>query len=124
MSVLSEQNEPHYWQFATKGIWDNPNSDRFKFEAVMGEPRVYGDLMKRDDTGRLVLVCAGTTADIKHYGIVLQQDMLIPFWTDDADDYGNLDPLVYHGRVEFDAKQGYWTAVINEEEIRNLSETK
>ena len=90
----------------------------------MGEPRIYADLMKTTHEGHLALLCLGTRGDLRHYGWVLQEGMHVPFWADDADADGNYDPLVFDGTVHFEAQLGYWTAAINEREIRNLSEKR
>jgi hypothetical protein len=97
---------------------------RKSLEQLMGKPRVYADMHKTDGSRRLVLVCRGTHEDLQHYKITLQEGLALDFWTDDADDAGNADPLLFEGVVHYDHAKEHWVAAIDWNNIRNASEDK
>lgn len=88
----------------------------------MSEPRIYADFIKTDDGGRLILICHGTARDLERHGVVLEEDLALTFYTDDADDFGNPDDLLVDGVVEYDKEAGWWVAVIDEATFRHASE--
>jgi hypothetical protein len=83
---------------------------------------IYADFMKMDDEGRLILVCRGTFNDLAKHNISLANGGKFTFYSDDADNEGNQDDLVVEGEVEYDEKNKRWTAKINLDEIKNISQ--
>jgi hypothetical protein len=97
---------------------------RTRLEALMGEPRIYADPMKEFEKGCLSLVCQGTFNDLARYSLELNEGMRIKFWTDDADDKGNRDPLLFEGTVHFDVDQDCWVAELDSRGYWHLSDTQ
>ncbi len=83
---------------------------------------IYADFMKSDDQNRLVLTCFGTHRDLEKQNIVLSEGLELVFYNDDADDDGNPDDLVVSGVVEYDKEKERWTADIDWDEIKNISQ--
>ncbi len=83
---------------------------------------IYADFMKSDFENRLVLVCRGTFDDLAEYNIAFEEGMKLTFYSDDADNEGNRDDLVFEGKVEYDKQNERWTARINWDEIKNISQ--
>jgi hypothetical protein len=84
--------------------------------------QIYADFMKMDDNGRLVLVCRGTFKDLEENNIELDEGMKLTFYNEDEDNNGNRDDLVVKGIIEYDKEKERWTAKINWDEIRNISQ--
>ncbi len=87
-------------------------------------PKIYADLMRTDDQGRVILDTQGTINDLKKYNLKLSEGLMINFYSDDSDDKGNFDPLIFMGKVEYNSKIGKWTAVIDKDTIKHESENK
>ena len=106
--------EPLYMEepaFLTEG--------RKRREALLGEPRIFADLMKGGG-GHYILTCMGTRWDLRHYGMILKEGMFVRFFEDDEED----DPLLFEGHVHFDAENKYWVALLDPDNIRHFSDDK
>ncbi|MGI8425037.1 MAG: hypothetical protein ACR2FO_00170 [Actinomycetota bacterium] len=79
----------------------------------MNNPRVFHDLMKTDNSGRLVLNLIGTRDDLKRQGIELREGLCLTFYSPDEDYAGERDDLVVEGVVRQDAASGEWVAEID-----------
>lgn len=84
--------------------------------------RVYVDFLKVDDEGRLILTCVGTLRDLERHGIELRNGMTLTFYSDDADDEGKPDDLIAEGSVQYDEGAGRWTALIDWQAIKHVSD--
>jgi hypothetical protein len=69
----------------------------------MSTPKVYADFQNLDDDNRLRLTSVGTLQDLKRLGIDLSEDLVLTFYTDDAD-------------------EGCWVAAINWTAIHHASD--
>lgn len=83
---------------------------------------IYADFMKCDDQSRLILTCLGTHQDLERFNIALTDGLKLVFYTDDGDSNGNPDNLVVSGIVEYDKEKERWTANVNRDEIKNISQ--
>ncbi|GIH05391.1 hypothetical protein Rhe02_34580 [Rhizocola hellebori] len=90
----------------------------------MATPRIYADPLKTDDDGRLLLVTRGTRNDLQKYGIVLSDGLEVDFYTDDADDAGVRDDLLFSGVVHFDGELCAWVADIDWSRCRHASDVE
>jgi hypothetical protein len=95
--------------------------DKVVAEGMPNMPRIYADFHKMDEKGRLISICIGTKKDSEKYGIEFQKGMVITFYSDDADD-GNRDNLLGEGIVSYDVENQYWTATIDWDSVRHVSE--
>jgi hypothetical protein len=84
----------------------------------MDVPRIYCDLHNCDVEGRVRLICAGTVQDLQTQQIELKDGIILQLYTDDEID----DPFIFSGRVEFSSTENIWVAVINWDQIKNLSQ--
>ena len=82
---------------------------------------IYADLQKTDDDGRLVLTTHGTLRDLVANNISLKGGLKLLFYSDDADDAGNQDNLVFEGIIQYDETNNRWLAQIDWNAIKNLS---
>lgn len=89
---------------------------------MMGEPRVQVDLMKTDAQRRVVLTTVGTRRDLERYGIELEEGLLLHLYTDDADEDGNRDDIVFDGVVHYDQDESRWVATIDWGALRHESD--
>ncbi len=51
--------------------------------------------------------------DLARSGMTLSEGMNVGFWTDDANDQGEDDNLLFEGTVHFDAQRQQWYALID-----------
>lgn len=77
--------------------------------------------MKCDYENHLILSCLGTHKDLAKYNIALENGLELSFYSDDADDFGNEDNLVVEGVVKYDKTYERWVAIIDWDEIKNIS---
>jgi hypothetical protein len=84
--------------------------------------RIYTDLLKTDDEGHLLLTAQGTVRDLKSQGIELSEGLRLLLYTDDADDQGNRDDLVFAGITMWSDDLAQWVVEINRDNIRHISE--
>lgn len=89
---------------------------------MLNPVRIYADFQKVDDEGRLVLTTAGTWSDLARHGLELREGLTLTFYSDDADDDGNPDDLVVEGSVGYDEQAGHWTATIDWQAIKHVSD--
>ena len=74
------------------------------------------------DGHRLQLTCVGTHRDLEKFNITLTDGMELAFYDADEDADGNSDNLVVSGIVEYDKENERWTARINWDDIKNISQ--
>lgn len=91
---------------------------------MLNSTRIYVDFQKADDEGRLILTCAGTIKDLASHNIELKEGLQLKLYSDDADDDGNPDDLVVDGTVHYDKFSEHWTAVIDWNSIKHISDFK
>ena len=97
------------------------------FYPLLDKPRVYADLnggWKDGDKYNLWLNSTATESDLRCLGYSLVPGLVVDFWTDDTDDEGNLDPLLFQGEVEFDEDKRKWYAVTSWNGFYAASEIK
>jgi hypothetical protein len=88
----------------------------------MKEPiLIYADFMKFDGD-KLILVCHGTFKDLAKHNIAFEEGKSYVFYSDDEDNDENRDDLVVEGKAEYDTDNQRWTARINFDEIKNVSQ--
>lgn len=83
---------------------------------------IYADFMKNDHENRLVLTCKGTHMDLEKHNIQLENGLRLVFFNEDEDGTGERDDLVVEGIVEYDKENGRWTAKIDWDGIKNISQ--
>ena len=84
--------------------------------------RIYADFQNLDDENRVRLDCAGTQRDLAASGVRLASGLLLPLYTDDADDEGNADPLLADATVELSESESMWVAKVDWSAVRRASE--
>ena len=77
----------------------------------MNKPRVFADFHNADVQGRLRLSCAGTTADLKRHGTVLQDGQSLIIYSEE---------LEVEGIVHYSEEEKLWTAIIDWNAIREV----
>ena len=82
---------------------------------------IYADFMKFAG-GKLILICLGTFKDLAKHNIEFEEGKTYVFYNDDQDSEGNQDDLVVEGIAEYDKENKRWTAKINFNEIKNISQ--
>src|SRR5262245_60828430 len=85
-------------------------------------PRIYADLMKTDDEGRLLLTTIGTASDLKQHGIALRDGLEVDFYADDADADGVRDDILFAGVVHYNQQLGAWVADVDWSGLRHASD--
>jgi hypothetical protein len=83
---------------------------------------VYADFQNLDDSNRLRLTCAGTTADLTRQGIQLREALVLTFYMDDADGEGRPDELLAEGVVRYDQGERAWVARVDWSAVRHASD--
>ncbi len=74
-----------------------------------------------EGTVYVYLTTRGTTISLERQHIRLRDGMILNFYSDDGDGYGNRDDLVFQGKVHYSEAQG-WYAQVPWNAIKNLSE--
>ena len=100
-------------------------SDQLNWQKLLDKPRVYADLnggWRVGDEYIVPLNSRATEKDLQSLGHVLTPGLSVDFWTDDGDDEGNLDPLLFQGKVQFDEDTQKWVAVADWDGFHNASE--
>jgi hypothetical protein len=72
--------------------------------------------------GRGCSFTQGTFWDLEAEGIVPAPGMRLQFYTDDGDDKGELDCLLFSGIVQFDQTTGQWYAEIDRDSFCHESD--
>lgn len=85
------------------------------------QKRIYLYLASRGGRQRFTL---GTFEDLKAAGTELKPGILLPFYTDDTDEAGNRDDLIFEGVVGYDEITGKWYATVEPNNIRHESDEK
>jgi hypothetical protein len=84
------------------------------WRGLLDSPRVYADLnggWRQGDQYTFSLNSRATEADLQRLGLSPAPGLLVDFWTDDGDEQGNPDPLLFQGVVQFDEDRKQWIAV-------------
>lgn len=66
----------------------------------------------------------GTIKDLAESGMALTDGMRVGFWTDDADEQGKDDNLIFDGTVHFDPERQLWYALIDWKSFRHESDER
>ena len=93
----------------------------------LDKPRVYADLnggWRQGDHYTLTLDSSATERDLQRLGLTLVSGLTVDFWSDDGDDEGNPDPLLFQGVVEFDQARQKWVAVTRWHDFKHASDDK
>lgn len=100
-------------------------SVRMKCQQLLDKPRVYADLnggWRVEDEYVVPLNSSATENDLHTLGYRLMPGLVVDFWTDDGDDAGDLDPLLFQGVIQFDKETQHWVAVADWNGFQNASE--
>lgn len=100
-------------------------SVRLNYQQLLDKPRVYADLnagWKTGDNYFVPLNSRATQEDLRQLGLSLTPGLAVDFWTDDGDDAGNPDPLLFQGVIQFDEDTQSLVAVTAWSDFRNASE--
>ena len=92
---------------------------------LLDKPRIYADLNgggRIEDKYIVPLNSSATMEDLHLLGYTLSPGLTIDFWTDDGDDDGNLDPLLFQGVIQFEENTQRWVAVAQWNEFHHASE--
>ena len=101
-------------------------SVRMNCHTLLDKPRIYADLnggWRVGDEYIVPLNSSATTGDLRLLDYTLSPGLTVDFWTDDGDDEGNLDPLLFQGVIQFDDDAQHWVAVADWNEFHHASET-
>lgn len=85
---------------------------------------ICADINKYDDRRRILLTTVGTLHDLDRFKITLVDGLRLVFYSDDADEYGRPDNLVFEGTVEFDEARNRWVASIDWTNFRHMSDLR
>jgi hypothetical protein len=102
-------------------------SDELNWQTLLDKPRVYADLnggWRHGDDYTFFLDSRTTDADLQRLGYSLTAGLKVDFWTDDGDDEGNPDPLLFRGMIQFHEETQKWVAVTGWNDFRHASEIK
>ncbi len=95
------------------------------YEHLLDKPRVYADLngSHRDaDSYVLFLNSVKTEVDFRKFAIQPREGLVVDFWTEDGDDEGRPDPLLFTAMLHHDLKTERWYAVAEWDGFRHASE--
>lgn len=95
------------------------------WKKLLDKPRVYLDLNSGSRVGDsyiALLDSRATSADIRENGLILEEGLAVDFWSDDGDDNGRPNPLIFRGIVHFDESLAQWTAVMDWNSFTHVSE--
>ena len=98
------------------------------WEQLLDKPRMYVDLNAGGPDGSTFVV----PLDSRHLAqseVTPCEGLTVALWTDDGDDQGNPDPMVFEGTLQRDPEERHrvwsgWVAVIPEESICHMSDSK
>ena len=96
-------------------------------EQLLDKPRIYQDLNsggKVDDSYIVTLNNRDIVTDLKKSGTALREGMILDFWSDDGDENGNPDPLLFQGIVQFDTVVNQWVAIVDWNKFIHASDLK
>ncbi len=94
-------------------------------QQLLDKPRIYADLnggWRKENNYVVPLNSSATENDLHLLGYTLSPGLTIDFWTDDGDDDGNLDPLLFQGVIRFEEDTQRWVAVAQWNEFHHASE--
>ena len=89
-----------------------------------GQGRIYADLQKTDAERRVKLTVVGTRRDLLEQGRELREGSTLHLSSDDLDELGRRDDLVFDGVAHSDEDGQIWTAIVDWDSIRHESELK
>lgn len=90
----------------------------------MLDRRVYVDLLKTDDEGRLLTTATATKMDLASLRIVPVDGLAVRVHTDDADASGSQDHLIGNGVFRFNAALDDWVIELDRASLRHRSELR
>lgn len=99
----------------------------WSMQHLLDKPRVYTDLnagWQIDENYVVPLDSLATDRDFEALGLTLSPGLVVDFWTDDGDDAGNPDPLLFRGVIQFDERRQKWIAVTKWNGFQHASELK
>ncbi len=94
---------------------------------LLDKPRVYADLnggWPQGDAYIFSLNSRATESDMRYLGYSLTPGLVLDFWTDDGDDDGNPDPLLFRAMIQFDEDLQKWIGVADNDSFLHASEVK
>ena len=94
-------------------------------QQLLDKPRIYADLnggWRKENNYVVPLNSLATENDLHLLGYTLNPGLTLDFWTDDGDNDGNLDPLLFQGVIQFDNDTQHWVAVAQWTEFHHASE--
>ena len=100
-------------------------SIRLNYQHLLDKPRVYADLnvgWRVGDNYIISLSSHATESDLRQLGHPLTPGLVVNFWTDDGDDAGNPDPLLFQGTIQFDEDTQNWVARVVWNDFHNASD--
>ncbi|MFZ1085682.1 MAG: hypothetical protein WAN35_12015 [Terracidiphilus sp.] len=71
--------------------------------------------------GRNYVKQLGTLQDIEKLHITFEENLVLHFYCDDADDSGKTDDLIFEGTAHFDLDRRSWYILIDEDSYRHTS---
>lgn len=103
-------------------------STQMNCQHLLDKRRVYADLnagWKKGSEFIVPLDSRATESDLRQLGYSpLTAGLAVDFWTDDGDDEGRPDPLLFQGVTRFDEDTQAWVAVTGWDGFRHASEMK
>ncbi len=97
------------------------------WQRLLDKPRIYADLNGGYREGEFYIVRLNSSAtqdDLQKQGVLIREGSEIAFWTDDGDDKGNPDPLLFTGKLHRDEDSHQWVAVTEWAGFRSASELR
>lgn len=85
-------------------------------------PKIYVDFQNADAQGRLRLNCIGTIKDLARLQLELREGLALTLYSEDADPTGQPRELQADGLVTFSVEEKVWTATIDWNAIRCVSQ--
>lgn len=84
--------------------------------------RVNADLQKKSEPRSIKLTTIGSREDLARLGLTLVEGLNLRLYSDDADDTGRPDPLLFEGTARWDAEADCWVADVDWGSIRHASD--
>jgi hypothetical protein len=69
-----------------------------------------------------MLTTIGTREDLTRLGLELWDGLVLRMWTDDSNDQGEPDPLLFEGVARWDAGENCWMADVDWDAVRHASD--
>jgi hypothetical protein len=97
------------------------------WQKLLDKPRVYADLnggWRHGNDYTFFLNSRATETDLRQSGLSLRLGLAVDFWTDDGDEDGSPDPLLFQGVIQYHEDTQQWVAVTGWNDFRHASEVK